>query len=135
MVVLCKRCGRVLKAARSIKLGYGPTCYKKVNTQANPINLEEEIRFLKIEIKTLKKLLNELRVPQVISTEGSPIVRIKNELKDPVRDVKKDHMKEVLRELKNRFQGCNGDIKTLLTPIRNQTNMIETNHFALVESS
>ena len=135
MVVLCKRCGRVLKANKSIKLGYGPTCYKMIKNKDNNINLEEEVKFLKIEIKTLKKLLNELRVPQVISTKGPPIVRIRNELKDPVRDVKKDHMKEVLRELKDKFQGCDGDIKSLLTPIRNDTNMIQTNHFAFVESS
>ena len=135
MVVLCKRCGKVLKAARSVELGYGPTCYKKIKNQDNKINLEEEVKFLKIEIKTLKKLLNELRVNQVISSEVSPIVRIREEIEDPVRDIKRDHMKEVLRELKNRFQGCNGDIKSLLTPIRNDTNMIETNQFAYVESS
>ena len=135
MTVLCKRCGRVLKATKSIKLGYGPTCYKMIKNQDYNINLEEEVKFLKIEIKTLKKLLNELRLNQVLSTEGSPIVRIRNELENPLRDVKKDHMKEVLRELKNKFQGCNGDIKTLLTPIRNETYMLEINRFAFVESS
>jgi hypothetical protein len=135
MVVLCKRCGKVLKAARSIELGYGPTCYKIIKNQDNSINLEEEVKFLKIEIKTLKKLLNELRVNQVISSEDSPIIRIRDEIEDPRRDIKKDYMKEVLRELKDKFQGCNGDIKSLLTPIRNDTNMIGTNHFAYVESS
>ena len=135
MVVLCKRCGKVLKAARSIKLGYGPTCYKLIKNQDNNFNLEEEVKFLKIEVKTLKKLLNELRVNQVISTEISPIVRIRNEIEDPMRAIKKDHMREVLKELKNSFQECNGDIKSLLTSIRNETNLIETNHLAYAESS
>ena len=138
MVVLCKRCGKVLKAARSVELGYGPTCYKKIKNQDNNINLEEEVKFLKIEIKTLKKLLNELRVNQVLPTEDSPIIRIEkrieNRVKDPVRDVKRHQMREVLQELKSTFQACNGNIKSLLTPILNETQIME-NQLALVESS
>lgn len=135
MVVLCKRCGRVLKATRSIKLGYGPTCYNKIKNQENHVNLEEEVRFLKIEIKTLKKLLNELRVNQVISTEVSPIKRIRSEVRVQENDDRKCQMREVLLELKSRFQSCDGDIKNMLTPIQNETNMMETNQLALVETS
>jgi hypothetical protein len=135
MVVLCKRCGRVLKATRSIKLGYGPTCYNKIKNQENHVNLEEEVNFLKIEIKTLKKLLNELRVNQVISTEVSPIKRIRSEVRVQENDDRKCQMREVLLELKSRFQSCDGDIKNMLTPIQNETNMMETNQLALVETS
>jgi hypothetical protein len=135
MVVLCKRCGRVLKATKSIKLGYGPTCYKKIKNQENYVNLEEEVNFLKIEIKTLKKLLNELRFNQVISTEVSPIMRIRNEVRVQENDVKKCQMREVLLELKDKFQACDGNIKYLLKPIQNETIMMETNQLALVETT
>ncbi len=29
----CKKCGRELKSKNSIKLGYGPTCYRKIKAE------------------------------------------------------------------------------------------------------
>ena len=34
MTETCGKCGRVLKDPRSIEHGYGPSCWKKVNTTA-----------------------------------------------------------------------------------------------------
>ncbi|MFX1449125.1 MAG: DUF6011 domain-containing protein, partial [Promethearchaeota archaeon] len=47
MKVFCKRCGRELTSAKSIRLGYGPTCYKKITLQEslheNSNKIEEEL--------------------------------------------------------------------------------------------
>lgn len=38
--VICKKCGRILKGLESKSLGYGPTCYKKVQCdKVKQINL------------------------------------------------------------------------------------------------
>ena len=29
----CKRCGRILKNKKSIELGFGATCFKKINEE------------------------------------------------------------------------------------------------------
>ncbi|MFX1378551.1 MAG: DUF6011 domain-containing protein [Promethearchaeota archaeon] len=132
MVFLCKRCGRVLKSAKSIKLGYGPTCYRIVKFHDNPINIEEEIKFLKIEINMLKKVVRDLKSNKLISYQGSPIIKIRNEESKLERDINKGQMKEVIQELKNCFQNCNGDVKSLLKPIHIGSNLIKTSKLAMV---
>ncbi|MFX1243055.1 MAG: DUF6011 domain-containing protein [Promethearchaeota archaeon] len=132
MVFLCKRCGRVLKSARSIKLGYGPTCYRIVKSHDKPINIQEEIKFLKIEINMLKKIIRELKPNMGISYQAIPIMRIRNEEKNLERDINKVQMKEVIQELKSCFQNCNGDIKNLLKPINTGLNLINKSQLAIV---
>ncbi len=132
MVFLCKRCGRVLKSARSIKLGYGPTCYKKVITHDNSINIEEEIKFLKIEIKMLKNLLRELNANKGIVPQTTPIIRIRKQETSPEREANKIQMREVIQELNNCFQNCNGDVKSLLKPIQVEVNLIKTSQLAMI---
>ena len=56
----CKRCGRVLKSPESIKRGYGKTCYRIVQFQETTksevkTEVNQEIAFLKLEIRTLKR--------------------------------------------------------------------------------
>ncbi|MFX0004628.1 MAG: DUF6011 domain-containing protein [Candidatus Hodarchaeota archaeon] len=132
MVFLCKRCGRVLKSAKSIKLGYGPTCYRIVKFHDNPINIQEEIKFLKIEINMLKKIIRELKFNKITSYQASPIIKIRNEARNLESDINKGQMKEVIQELKNCFQNCNGDIKSLLKPIHIGPNLIKTSQIAIV---
>ncbi|NHJ20199.1 MAG: hypothetical protein EAX91_04585 [Candidatus Lokiarchaeota archaeon] len=132
MVFLCKRCGRVLKSAKSIKLGYGPTCYRIIKFHDNPINIQEEIKFLKIEINLLKKVIRELKSNKSISYQTSPIIKIRNQENYLERDVNKGHMKEVIQELKSCFQNCNGDVKSLLQPIDIEPNLIKTSQLAVV---
>ncbi|MFX0011241.1 MAG: DUF6011 domain-containing protein [Candidatus Hermodarchaeota archaeon] len=131
MVVLCKRCGRPLRSAKSIKLGYGPTCYRLSKTQDNSFNIEQEITFLKIELKTLKKLLRELKTVNLSSSQSSPIIRINREMKRPEQNQSKGRMKEVVQELKSCFQECNGDVKRLLNPIPIEINLMDTSQLAV----
>ena len=132
MVFLCKRCGRILKSAKSIKLGYGPTCYRIIKFHDNPINIQEEIKFLKIEINLLKKVIRELKSNKSISYQTTPIIKIRNQEDHLERDVNKGQMKEVILELKRSFQNCNGDVKSLLKPIDIEPNLIKTSHLAVV---
>jgi len=132
MSFLCKRCGRVLKSAKSIKLGYGPTCYKIIKFHNNSINIQEEIKFLKIEIKTLKKAIRELKFNNFTTNQTSPIIKIRKEERSSERDINKGQMMEVIQELKCSFQNCNGDVKSLLKPIQVEPNLIETSKLAIV---
>lgn len=132
MVFLCKRCGRGLKSAKSIKLGYGPICYKKINSHDNSINIEEEIKFLKIEIKMLKNLIREFKANKIMSPQTSPIIRIRTQETTPEREVNRIQMREVIQELKNCFQNCNGDVKSLLKPIQMEVNLIKTSQLATI---
>jgi hypothetical protein len=132
MVFLCKRCGRVLKSIKSIKLGYGPTCYRIIKFHDNRVNIQEEIKFLKIEIKTLKKTVRELRTNKFTSYQSPPIERIKIEERSPERNINKGKMTEVIQELKSRFQNCNGDVRSLLKPIQIESNLSNESQLALV---
>ncbi|MFW9772953.1 MAG: DUF6011 domain-containing protein [Candidatus Heimdallarchaeota archaeon] len=132
MAVLCKRCGRVLKSAKSIELGYGPTCYKIINLQDNPINVQEEIKFLKMEIKLVKNIMRELRTNNFTSCQNSPIIKIRKEEKRPEREINKGQMIEVIQELKTCFQTCDGDVKNLLRPIQIEPNLNKSSQLAIV---
>ncbi len=132
MTVFCKRCGRVLKAARSIKLGYGPTCYNIIKFQESPINIEEEIKFLKIEINLVKRIIRELKTNKYTSYQTLPIIKIRKEEERPERDINRGQMTEVIQELKACFESCNGDVKSLLKPIQMETNLTGTSQLAMV---
>ena len=147
MTVYCKRCGRALKAAKSIKLGYGPTCYRKKKLDESSLTLEEELKFLKIEIKMLKKIIRELKAHIIdasiiksniieahnfIPSQQIPMVRIIKEESRPKRNTDKGDMREVIQELKACFQKCNGDVRSLLSPIQMDTNRNSTSLLAIV---
>lgn len=121
-----------MKSARSIKLGYGPTCYRIKTLNENPVNIEEEIKFLKIEVKMVKKILKELRSSEFIPNQTSPIIKIKKDESLPERENNRGQMREVIQELKTCFQNCNGDVRNLLKPIQIETNLNETSHLAIV---
>ncbi|MFX1406861.1 MAG: DUF6011 domain-containing protein [Promethearchaeota archaeon] len=132
MVFLCKRCGRVLKSPKSIKLGYGPTCYRIIKFHDNPLNIQEEIKFLKLEINMLKKALRELKSNNFTPNQDSPILRIRKEETGSERDVNKNQMKAVIQELKSQFQNCNGDVRSLLKPIQIESNLMKPSQVAVV---
>jgi hypothetical protein len=152
MTVYCKRCGRALKAAKSIKLGYGPTCYRKKKLEENSPMVEEELKFLKVEIKMLKRIIRELRAyvidANIIHTniDNSNIIKANNFITSPQtlitniikvesrinRDTGKRAMREVIQELKTCFQNCNGDIRSILSPIQIDSNRIGISNLAKV---
>jgi hypothetical protein len=147
MTVYCKRCGRELKAAESIKLGYGPTCYRKKKLFKSSLTLEEELKFLKIEIKMLKRIIRELTVNitnaniiksniikdyNFIPSQQVPIVNIIKEESRPKRDTCKGDMREVIQELKVCFQKCNGDVRSILNPIQMDMHLIGSSQSAKV---
>jgi hypothetical protein len=147
MTVYCKRCGRALKAAKSIKLGYGPTCYRKKKLDESSLTLEEELKFLKIEIKMLKKIIRELKAHVIdtnisnsniikannfIPSQQIPIVRSIKEESRPKRNIGKGDMREVIQELKACFQKCNGDVRSLLSSIQMERNRNSTSQLAIV---
>jgi hypothetical protein len=139
MVVLCKRCGRALKSAKSIELGYGPTCYKIINSQDksipsqdNSITIQEEIKFLKMEIQMLKYLMRDLKTSKVLSHHAPPIMNVRKEEKNPERNANQGQMMEVIQELKTCFQNCNGDVKSLLRPIQIESTLVKTSKLAIV---
>jgi hypothetical protein len=147
MTVYCKRCGKALKAAKSIKLGYGPTCYRKKKLEEDPLMVEEELKFLKVEIKMLKRIIRELKAnvidaniinSNIIKANNfipSPQTPIKNIIKvesRPNMGIGKRDMREVIQELKTCFQNCNGDIRSILSPIQMDTNCIGISKLAKV---
>ena len=137
MTVYCKRCGRLLKAAKSIKLGYGPTCYRKKKLYRSSLTFEEELKFLKVEIKMLKRIIRELTVNitdvnliksniikanNFIPSQNIPIVPILKEMSPPRINSGRGDMSEVIQELKACFQNCNGDVRSILNPIQMDIN-------------
>ena len=48
----CNRCGRILKSKKSISLGYGASCYKKINVKPVYKSLDD---FYKIEERVQAK--------------------------------------------------------------------------------
>jgi hypothetical protein len=137
MTVYCKRCGRLLKAAKSINLGYGPTCYRKKELNKSSLTFEEELKFLKVEIKMLKRIIRELTVNitdvnliksniikanNFIPSQKTPIVPIIKEASPPRINSGRGDMREVIQELKACFQNCNGDVRSILTPIQMDIN-------------
>ncbi|MFX1325365.1 MAG: DUF6011 domain-containing protein [Promethearchaeota archaeon] len=134
MIVLCKRCGRVLKSKKSIKLGYGPTCYRisKIHDNTNNFDILEEIKFLKMEIKMLKKLIRDLKTNNFTSNQSSPIIRIRKEHNNLEKNRNNSQMLEVILELKNLFQNCDGDVKSMLKPIQIEPNLLKTSQLAII---
>ncbi|MFX1457682.1 MAG: hypothetical protein ACFFDB_20130, partial [Promethearchaeota archaeon] len=92
----------------------------------------EEIKFLKIEIKMVKKILRELKAKESTSYQTPTIERIKKQERTPERNSNKLQMTEVIQELKSCFQNCNGNVKSLLTPIPIENTLTKQSHLAIV---
>lgn len=120
----CKRCGRILKNPESVKLGYGKTCYRIVQLQETiepevKPEVNQEIAFLKIEIKTLKRMFKQIQIKGTIE----PIERIKRDDHRPERDSNKGNFAGVMKEMKEMFSKIES-VYELLTPV-NGRNEIE----------
>lgn len=102
-VFRCERCNHILRSAESIKRGYGKTCYRIVQLQeANKPEPEvnDEIAFLKMEIKTLKRMIRNI---QVSGTTAESIERIKKEV-IRIPDIIKEGFGNVVKEMKTIFK-------------------------------
>ena len=80
-VVLCRRCGRPLRAEESRRNKIGKRCARMEELEkanSSPGKIEDELAFLKIEIKMLKRQINALKLTGVKSTEA--IERIKQDI-------------------------------------------------------
>ena len=100
--VRCKRCNAILKAKKSIELGYGRTCYRihmleEANKPEPEINTE--IAFLKMEIKTLKRMIRNI---QVNGKTIESIERIKKDVSE-IPDIIKKGFAGVVKEMKTIF--------------------------------
>lgn len=101
----CKRCGRALKSIESVKRGYGATCYRIFKLQEKPEpevkpEVNSEIAFLKLEIKTLKRMFRNIQIKGTIE----PIERIKRDDHRPERDSNKGNFAGVMTEMKSIFK-------------------------------
>ncbi|MFX1374900.1 MAG: hypothetical protein ACFFA0_03730 [Promethearchaeota archaeon] len=117
----CKRYGKKLTNSESMERGYGRTCHRivqmqELKSQFNTPKINQEIAFLKCEIKTLKKMLKNIHInSNNISIE--PIERIR-ESHRPERNTNLNmvNMGCVVSELKELFSSVN-DIHQILKPI------------------
>jgi len=94
----CKRCNRELRSEKSIKLGYGETCYRIVNLKKPVLDIETEISFLRMEIKLLKTLIKSNNI-----VGYRPIERIKITKQDLGPSREKNKMSDVIKEMKALF--------------------------------
>ena len=96
----CKRCNRILKNKESIERGYGVKCYKIIqlnNIEKLKPEINDEIAFLKCEIKTLKRMLRNI---QINGGAINPIERIKQVEKRPEQNTNTGNMANVVSEMK-----------------------------------
>ena len=114
----CKRCGKELRSQESIKRGYGKTCYRIVQLQevkeseVKP-KINQEIAFLKMEIKMLKRMMKQIKTNGV---KVESIERIKPEESRPERTENKNNMSGVITEMKEIFNE-NFNFRDYLKPI------------------
>lgn len=120
----CKRCGKELKSSKSIKLGYGKTCYRIITLQEikEPIENTEildevisTIKFLKCEINMMKIQMKSMKQNGIVNPID-PIERIKQGEHRPERDLNIGNMAGVLKEFQELVSGVS-DIRQLLIPI------------------
>lgn len=125
----CKRCGRVLTNPESIERKYGSTCWNIVQLQKKNENLtpdrnfEQELEFLKYEIRFLKRQLKEIKQnSSIINVE--PIDRIKHDKERPERANNEINLFLVVKELKIIFEDKEiFDYHQILSPIEPTTKI------------
>lgn len=99
--ILCKRCGRPLYNEKSRALGYGAKCYKIIQLQKNdavPDDFKSDMDFMKMEIKFLKRQLNEIKNRGFSNVEA--IERLKIETEKPEQEPNQINMFVIIKELK-----------------------------------
>ncbi|HDZ18120.1 hypothetical protein LCGC14_1110460 [marine sediment metagenome] len=100
----CKRCGKELRSVESVKRGFGATCYRIFklqeanNSEVKP-EINQEIAFLKMEIKMLKRMIRNIHVKGIVE----PIERIKQDNQRPERTENTGNMTSVVKEMKKIF--------------------------------
>ena len=90
-IVRCKRCNAILKAKKSIELGYGRTCYRihllqEANKPKNTIDFEREIIILKDQIVMMGKYI---RIQEITEPEPEQFdtIEMKSFIKLEIRRV------------------------------------------------
>ena len=129
----CKRCGKELRSAESIKKGYGKTCYRIVQLnqtnkpepeQAEKIDMEEIKSFISLEIEKALKNFNFSKLNND-NTEDIVIVSIKPAKKMPKFNPLEANKHLVVKELKEQLAK---GIRNMLKPMGsfdNQINFLE----------
>ena len=99
--IVCKRCGRPLYNEVSKKRGYGAKCYKIIQLQKKTPeseNFKSDMDFMKMEIKFLKRQLNEIKNRGFSNVEA--IERLKIETEKPEQEPNQINMVVIIKELK-----------------------------------
>lgn len=80
--ITCGRCGRILRSARSIKRGYGPTCGAKrvqpfeiVDVVADYTAAQVEKARELVELGGIVRIWPDRKVFKVVSTKGDEVYR------------------------------------------------------------
>jgi len=100
-IVRCKRCNRVLTNPQSIKDGYGKKCLRMVKlaevVKKEKSDFQEELDFLRMEIKFLKRQFATLKTSGV---KAPGIERIDRNEKRPEQTPMVVNMVLIIKELK-----------------------------------
>lgn len=113
----CKRCGRKLISKESVERGYGRTCYRihlLQKEKQTATKVEDDVAFLKMEIKMLKNQIKTLKITGVKSTEAIERIKKDHEEKEATDE---DRLKGLIcRELKSIFSDPDWRSKILHSP-------------------
>jgi len=131
-MVNCKRCGKELRSAESIKRGMGKICYRisqlqkaKQPEQPEKLDMEELKSFISLEIEKALKDFNFSRPINNDKTEDIGIVSIKPAKKMPKFNPLETNKHLVVKELKEQLVK---GIENMLKPMGsfdNQINFLE----------
>ena len=107
----CQRCGRKLTNPKSIALGYGPKCYRMLQWDKPVVDTKDEITFLKMEVKMLKRQIKELKISGV--KHDVAIERIERDV-IPISTLEGKLKVAVSKELKSIFSDPDWKAKLLI---------------------
>jgi len=99
----CLRCGKKLTNEKSIKLGYGKTCYilhQHENNSNSNNEITNTLNFLKCEINMIKNQLSQLKNNGI--SQNIPIERIKQST-NTIMSKDENKMNDVIKEMKELF--------------------------------
>lgn len=97
----CKKCGRYITKSDYIEFGYNKKCYDIIHLQKNdvvPDDFKSDMNFMKMEIKFLKRQINEIKNCGFSNIEA--IERLKKETKKPEQEPNQINMFIIIKELK-----------------------------------